>query len=267
LIDFNAGFFGICLRRRSLFGDYHRVASCLAERLGELIDLSTNEQVALDGLEQRERTLRRGAVLLRERDKLGELFVVTCGTMMSYVILPDGSRQILRFLFRGDLIAMAGLVYRSSPETVIALTDCAVASLERAAIAELATDHPRLAALLIAVDQIERVALTDRLAGLGRTSAKARVAALLIEIRNRLRVLDPSIGETFLLGLTQEEIGDATGLTAVHVNRMLRQLEEDGLIARDGGRFTFVNERGLARTGYCSDRSAALDLGWLPAAR
>lgn len=243
------------------------MASYLAERLGELIDLSANEQAALERLEQRERTLRRSAVLLREHDKLTELFVLKRGTMMSYVILPDGSRQILRFLFRGDLIAMAGLVYRSSPETVIALTECAVAPLDRAAVADLAVDHPRLSALLVAAGQIERVALTDRLAGLGRTSAKSRVAALLIEIRDRLRTLDPSIDGEFTLGLTQEEIGDATGLTAVHVNRMLRQLEEDGLIARDGGRFTMLNEPGLARTAHHIERRAGLDLGWLPDAR
>jgi len=248
-------------------GDYYRVASCLAERLGELIDLSANERATLDGLELRERTLRRGAVLLREHDKLPELFVIKRGTMMSYVILPDGSRQILRFLFRGDIVAMAGLVYRSSPDTVIALTECAVAPLDRSAVADLVVAHPRLSALLIAVDQMERVALTDRLAGLGRTSAKARVAALLIEIRNRLRALDPAIGESFTLGLTQEEIGDATGLTAVHVNRMLRQLQEDNLLARDGGRFTFLNESGLLRTAFYVERAASLDLAWLPAAQ
>jgi CRP-like cAMP-binding protein len=253
-------------------GDFNSVTtSCLAERLGELIDLSNNEKAALDSLEQRERTLRRGAVLLREHDKSPELFVVKRGTMMSYVILPDGSRQILRFLFRGDLVAMAGLVYRNSPETVIALTECAVAPVERAAIGTLSADHPRLAALLIAVDQIERVALTDRLAGLGRTSAKARVAALLIDIRNRLRIVDGTAGNTFQLGLTQEEIGDATGLTAVHVNRMLRQLQDDGMIARDGGRMTFVDETMLVRTAHHTARdtarAAGLDFSWLPGAR
>ena len=50
--------------------------------------------------------------------------------------------------------------------------------------------------------------------------------------------MDKAIGSEFVLGLTQEEIGDATGLTAVHVNRMLRQLEDDRLIAREGGRVT-----------------------------
>ncbi|GAA0657633.1 CRP-like cAMP-binding protein [Sphingomonas insulae] len=243
------------------------MATYLAERLGELIDLSVNERVALERLEQRERTLRRGGVLVREHDRLTELYVLKRGTMMSYVILPDGSRQILRFLFRGDLIAMAGLVYRSSPETVIALTACAVAPLDRSAVADLAVAHPRLSALLVAVGQIERVALTDRLAGLGRTSAKSRVAALLIEIRDRLRTLDPTIDGAFTLGLTQEQIGDATGLTAVHVNRMLRKLEEDGLIARDGGQFTMIDEPGLARTAHHNERRSGLDLGWLPDAR
>ena len=239
------------------------MTSHLAERLGELIDLSASERAALDTLEHRERTLRRGAVLLREKDKSSELFVVRRGTLMSYVLLPDGSRQILRFLYRGDLIAMAGLVYRSSPETVMALTESAVAPLERAAVATLSVAHPRLAALLIAVDQIERVALTDRLAGLGRTSAQARIAAVLLDIRDRLRRSGEAVEHGFALPLTQEEIGDASGLTAVHVNRMLRQLEDGGLIARTGGRVVLTDEARLARTANYVDRLARVDLSWL----
>ena len=243
------------------------MASCLAERLGDLIDLSATEALALDGLEQRERVVRRGVVLVRENDRSSDLFVVRRGTMMSYVILPDGSRQILRILLRGDLIGTAALAYRSAPETLFALTESTVAIVDRTAIATLTIEHPRLAALLIAVDQMERVALTDRLAGLGRTSAKARVCALLIDLRNRMRALDPKITTTFLPGLTQEEIGDATGLTAVHVNRMLRQLHDEGLLHRDGGRFTLLDEAALMRTGCCVDRRPGLDLSWLPPAR
>ena len=82
-----------------------------------------------------------------------------------------------------------------------------------------------------------------------------------------MRITDKSIGASFVLGLTQEEIGDATGLTAVHVNRMLRQLEEDGMIARDSGRLTLVNEPALAREANYVDRFDGLDLSWLPASR
>ncbi|MHA6723211.1 Crp/Fnr family transcriptional regulator [Sphingomonas sp. RS2018] len=241
--------------------------SCFADVLGDRIDLTTAERNALVRLEERRRDLRRGAVLHRENEPSGELHVLRRGLMMSYVLLDDGSRQILRFLFPGDIIGLSGIIYAHSPETVAALTDCTVCPFEKAALSQLFVDHPRLAAMIVAMNQVERVALTDRLAALGRTSAKARVAALLIDIRNRLRATDRSITDTFTLGLTQEEIGDATGLTSVHVNRMLRQLEENGMIRREAGRTTIVDEPALVRAANYVDRYAALELGWLPAAR
>ena len=64
--------------------------------------------------------------------------------------------------------------------------------------------------------------------------------------------------------LTQEEIGDATGLTAVHVNRMVRALVEDGLIARQATQLTILNENRLAEIANYVNRYAALDTDWLP---
>jgi CRP/FNR family transcriptional regulator len=220
--------------------------SCFAERLGDLIDLTVNEKAALARLEERPRELRRGTIVLRENDPFSELYILQRGTAMSYVLLDDGSRQILRFLFPGDMLAVSALVYRDSPETIITLTDCTLTPFDRSLIGAM---------------------VSDRLVALGRTSAKTRIAALLLEIRNRLRVTDKRIGTAFTLGLTQEEIGDATGLTAVHVNRMLRQLEIDGLISREHGRVTLTNEAQLSRAANYVNRFDGLDLRWLPAAR
>jgi len=242
-------------------------ASCFAERLSDLIALSPAERAALDKLEERERHLKRGAILLRENDPAAEMFVLRQGTMMSYVLLDNGSRQILRFLFPGDLLATSSLVYQDAPENIAALTDCIVAPFEKTALSRLVVDHPRLAALMVVYNQIERMMLTDRLAALGRTPAKARVAAILLEMRNRRRLSDPTIDGRFTLGLTQEEIGDATGLTSVHVNRMFRQLEDDRLIARENGRVTILDERALVRTANFVDRYRNLDLSWLPPER
>lgn len=238
--------------------------SCFADLLGDLAPISAAERALLARLEEREKSLRRGAAILRENDRLIELFILKRGTAMSYVVLDDGSRQILSFHFSGDLLATSALVYRHSPQSIVALTDCVVSPVDRNAMAQLMLEQPRLGSLILAFTQIEQVALTDRLAGVGRTSARARVAALLLVIRDRLRALDKSIGQTFALGLTQEEIGDATGLTAVHVNRMLRQLEVDGLIAREGGRVTLVKEAALIGEANYANRYDGLDLSWLP---
>ena len=232
-----------------------------------MIELSPAERTALERLEDRERHLKRGAMLVRENDPAAEMFILRSGTMMSYVLLDNGSRQILRFLFPGDMVAITSLVYREAPENVVALTDCTVASFEKAVLSRLVVEHPRLAALMVVYNQIERMALTDRLAALGRTPARARVAAILLEIRGRRRIVDRSIEGSFVLGLTQEEIGDATGLTAVHVNRMFRQLETEGLIARENGRVTIRDERALASAANFVDRYAGLDLSWLPPPR
>ncbi len=240
--------------------------SCFAEKLSELIDLTQAEQNTLEKLEERQRHVRRGAVLQRENEDAGELYILRKGLMMSYVLLDDGSRQILRFLFPGDMLGVSSAVYQEAPETLAALSDCIVCPFDRGVLSDLMLAHPRLSSMIFVYSQIERVALTDRLAALGRTSAKARVAALLLELRNRLRATDKSLANAFSLGLTQEEIGDATGLTAVHVNRMLRQLEEEGLIAREGGRVTLLDERALARAANYVNRYEGLDLSWLPKA-
>lgn len=240
---------------------------CFAERLNDFVTLTERERDVLARLQDRERPLKRGTIVFRENDGNCDLFVVEKGILMSYVVLDDGSRQILRFLFPGDLAGVATIIYRACPESVEALTDAVICPLERGGLTKLFEEAPRLAALILAVNQIERVALTDRLAGLGRTSAKARVAAILIELRNRFRRMDKSTGDSFALGLTQEEIGDATGLTAVHVNRMLRQLEDEGLIAREAGRVTFKDEAALMRAANYVDRYADLDLSWLPRSR
>ena len=238
--------------------------SCFADVLSELVDLTPGERKALEKLEERQRPVRRGAVLQRENETGGELFILRKGLMMSYVLLDDGSRQILRFLFPGDMLGVSSVIYREAPETLCALSECVVSPFDRNQLSALIAGHARLSAMILVYCQIERVALTDRLAALGRTSAKARVAALLLELRNRLRATDKSIESDFALGLTQEEVGDATGLTAVHVNRMLRQLEEEGLIARENGRVTLVDEPSLSRAANYVNRFERLDLSWLP---
>ena len=244
------------------------VASCFADGLERWVSLTHTERVALARLEERQRTVKRGTVLVRENDPAGDLYVLRQGMAMSYVLLDDGSRQILSFLFPGDLLATAALVYPRSPETLVALGDGVVCPFDRALLAGILAEHPRLAALMLALRQAERAAMTDRLAALGRTSARARVAGLLLDLRRRLTLTQSVRPDgSFSPGLTQEEIGDATGLTAVHVNRMLRQLEDERYIARENGRVRLLDEAALTRSANYMDRFSGLDLAWLPPAR
>ncbi|QUT05234.1 Crp/Fnr family transcriptional regulator [Sphingobium phenoxybenzoativorans] len=228
------------------------------------LNLTERERTALARLEENQRKVKRGAMIQRANETITELFVLRAGRVMSYVILPDGSRQILRVYFAGDFIGSASTVYSKSPESLVALSDSVLCPFDKHALRVLLEEHPRVAALMFVLSQMERVSLTDRLASLGRSSARARVASFLLDIIDRLRLMDDGITDSFDLKLTQEEIGDAVGLTSVHVNRMIRQMEADGLISRSNGRITLLNEKALEEIGHYTNRYTDLDLDWLP---
>jgi CRP/FNR family transcriptional regulator, anaerobic regulatory protein len=240
--------------------------SCLAERLGHHVRLSAGEQAALDRLEEQERPYRRGAVIIGEQESARELSIVRSGWLHSSAVLGNGSRQIMRFHFRSDIIGLPLLAFRTSPETITAVTDVTLAPFSRERLAALIGDHPRLAALLLALCVAGRVSLADRLASIGRTSARARVASLICEIYRRMRVLGLAQAGGIQLPLTQEDIGDATGLTAVHVNRMMRGLADDGVIERTGGQLRVLDEDRLCVEANFVDR-LGLETSWLPPPR
>ena len=183
-------------------------------------------------------------------------------------MLGNGSRQIMRFHFKGDILGLPLLAFADSPETVTAVTDVELAPFGRDKLGQMMGDHPRLGALILGLSVAERVALADRLASIGRTSARARVGSMICEIVARLRRVGATgNGGYFQLPLTQEDIGDATGLTSVHVNRMLRALADDGIIARNGGnQVRLLDERRLMEESNFIDRTG-LETSWLPAAR
>ena len=240
--------------------------SCLAERLSHYVRLSSGEQEALERLEDQDRSFRRGSIIISESDGPRELYIVREGWLHSSVVLGSGSRQIMCFHFKGDIVGLPLLAFRDSPETVTAVTDVTLCPFGRERLAAAIADHPRLAALLLALAVAGRVSLADRLASIGRTSARARVSALLCEIYRRMRMLGLARDGSIQLPLTQEDIGDATGLTAVHVNRMMRGLVEDGLIDRNGSQLRVLDEGRLCVEANLVDRSE-LETSWLPQPR
>jgi len=239
----------------------------LAEVLGRHASLSQAEREALAALKIGKRTCKKGTILRSERQVSDDIFVVQNGWLFCALLLEDGRRQIVRLHFRGDLLGADTLAFGDAPDAICALTDCEVDVIDRFALGRVFAEHPRLGALLFALQQVDRVMMMDRLASLGRNSAKGRVAALLLWVHGRLKLADPGIDNFFALPLTQEEIGDATGLTAVHVNRTMRALTEQKLIGRSGGMIRLLDLGLLARLANYVQRNESFDTSWLPASR
>jgi CRP-like cAMP-binding protein len=241
--------------------------SCLAKRLAHYIALSEAERAALSDIEGQERSYKRGSVIRQEHDAARELLVVQKGWLHSFVILDNGSRQITRLHFPGDIAGVSGLAFEKSSDCIVAVTDAVVAPFDKGRLTVIFERHPRLAALLFALTVAERVSIADRLAAIGRTSARSRVALILCKMFTRLKVIEGGALQELQIPLTQEDIGDTIGLTAVHVNRMMRELANDGLIERSGSTIRILDEKRLAAEANFIDRYARIDTSWIPQAR
>ena len=171
-----------------------------------------------------------------------ELYYLAEGWIALYDLLADGRRQILQFALPGALLG-----FQSGSETMAtygaqALTKATVWVIPVGVLDALMAEHPEIGmrvAWMIARDQ----SLTfDHLTSIGRRSARERIARLLLELFLRYRGQSPKcLTELMPLPLTQEHIADATGLTNVHVNRILGELRKQGIVRFHYRRLTILN--------------------------
>lgn len=240
--------------------------SCFVARLSRYLLLTRTEKLAIAELERDPKAYSAGSVLCAEGSDVDELMIVHNGWALSETRLPTGKRQILRFHFSGDLIGASGIAFRDAPSSVVAATDMVVCRFPRRALGETFIEHPRLAALFFSISQMESIDLSDRLRALGRSEGKARLANLFLSIAARMRAVNGEHDPVVRMPLTQTDLGDAVGLTQVHVNRLIRQMTEDKLIVRTRGTVTLLDEPGLVELARFVDRFSAIDSGWFPPA-
>lgn len=206
----------------------------------------------------RHRTIRR------EGDRPQSVYMLAEGWALSSMTLADGRRQILKIHLPGDMLGSPSVALEHAAETLSTLTPVKLRTISLAALGSLFTRAPHLAALMFLSAQQERLILMDRLCSVARTSAECRLAGLLVHIHERLTVINPQIGTRFDHPLTQEQIGDVIGLTAVHVNRVFRVLEERGLIRRNGHSIDLLDVPALRKLCGVPSKHPARDLSWLP---
>jgi CRP/FNR family transcriptional regulator len=233
-----------------------------AERVTRRFRIDPSEIAFLERLEETAMPVKRGHLIAQEGDPAEHAFVLMTGWVMSCSRFPDGSHQVRRLHFPGDLLAMPSIPMRHFAEDLEALSDALIAPFSKRVLTEL-FNMPRLAAIMYMFAQAERITAGDRLASLGHDSAKARVAFLLVDILHRLRSADHTVANSFFLHLTREEIAHVTGITPVHASRMWSALIADGLISCDGRTVTIVDEERLACLGHYTDRDGDFDYHWL----
>lgn len=236
-------------------------------RFEEFEPLTPAELAAVLQLPLPPRIVQKGGVIRAEGIASTSFFVLLDGWAAASHSMLDGGRQILKIHLPGDALGTPSMAMSRTVEELTALTDVVVAEVPLERFGHLFTTHPRVAARFMLSIQLERIALMDRLAFMGRSTAEARTAAFILDLSERLKPLGKVHAGSFDLPLTQEQLADVLGLTAVHVNRMLKSITDRGLISRAGSTLTCLDVEGLALLSARTKRQRTTHLAWLPDAR
>lgn len=216
-------------------------------KLGRIVPLTQVERTAIEELCEDSHRHVRGTDLIHEGDKPGSVFLMLKGWAYRYKQLVDGSRQIMAYLVPGDLADIHTFLFENMDHSIGLLSDAQVVKIPAADILDLMDRFPRIERALMWGTLVDEATLREWLLNVGQRSALQRLAHLFCELYVRLEVVGSVDKDgSFILPLTQTELADTTGITAVHVNRTLQRLRKDNLVSTRAGRLTILNFARLA---------------------
>ena len=173
----------------------------------------------------------RGEILSEQGSSGRGLYTVLEGILIRYLSLEDGRRQIVNFMFPGDLIGLQGTFEEAASHSVEALLPSRLCTFETTRFYDLIVEQPRLGYDITWLAAKEESALEAHLSALGQRTAKERVTYLAVWLLRRAIATCTTDGENRLaVAITQAQIADMLGLSLVHTNRTVKALARDGLV-------------------------------------
>ena len=188
-------------------------------------------QVAyMERFKQGELSIDRGTQVLVQGQRSAHVFTVLEGVLIRFKLLEDGRRQIVNFMFPGDLVGLQAAMGEPLAHGVEALTGARLCVFARGRFPELVLNHPELGYDVIWLAAKEEAALEEHLVALGQRTARERIAYLAVFLVQRAIETGLAQGNSLTLTVTQTQIADMLGLSLVHTNRTLQTLRQSNLI-------------------------------------
>lgn len=228
-------------------------APCAADPVGCLLlklrvrdQVSEHEAQVLRAAVGEIETFRPGKTIIRAGANLTRSALLIDGLVGRYKDLSEGQRQIMEVHVAGDFVDLHGFLLKKLDHDIGALSKAVIGFVPHAALRRISEEEPHLARLLWLSTLMDASIQRERILSVGRRPALARIAHLLCELYVRFEIIGMTEAMSYFLPFTQTDLADATGLTSVHVNRMLRELRERGLLTFRGGRVTIHDWEKLA---------------------
>ncbi|HWH21898.1 MAG TPA: Crp/Fnr family transcriptional regulator [Allosphingosinicella sp.] len=236
-------------------------------KLAYWAELDAVDERAILDLPHRTKRLERHGYIVREHERTTHSCLMLSGFAIRHKIVAGGARQIVAVHMKGEMVDLQNSFLGVADHNVQMLTDGDIAFIPRDAIKKIALDHPRVGMAMWFDTLVDASIFREWIANVGRRDAYTRLAHLLCEFSLRLKVAGLDEATEYELPMSQEQIADCTGLTAVHVNRTLKALEAERLIERRSSRTVVIGDwKKLAEAGdfdrtylHLRENEAALD--------
>ena len=187
--------------------------------------------------------------IVREGDRPTRCCVILEGFAVGTKVIGEGKRQILTLHMPGDIPDIQSLYLNVLDSGLATVTPCKVGFVQHETLRALCARNPEIASGLWRGTLIAASIYREWMANVGQRGAKTRMAHILCETLVLMEAHGLAEKHTCRLELTQAELADATGMTPVHVNRVLQELRAEGLVSLRGGRLEALDWDGLKRAG------------------
>jgi CRP-like cAMP-binding protein len=222
------------------------LVNCLVTRLQHFVLFADDERAAIDAACAGPATIvRQRRDLIREGDRPRGVNLILEGWAFRYKTLEDGRRQIIAFYLPGDLCGQHDYILGQMDHSVGALTQVRYVEIPREKMEALAMMSPRLTQALWWDSLVGAAIQREWTVNLGQRDAIERLSHLFCELFYRLRAVGLVEGNRCEIPLTQTDLAEATGMTPVHVNRMVQELRARGLMRWKGREFEALDLDGL----------------------
>lgn len=222
----------------------------MVRKLAYWTELNAADRAALLALPHQMKSVENNHYIVRQGDQAQYSCLMLAGFSVRHKIVGGGFRQIVAIHMKGEMVDLQNSLLEVSDHSVQMLTAGKVAMIRREEIVRIAFERPAIGKSMWIATLVDGSIFREWIASVGRRDARTRIAHLLCEFALRLKVAGLGTEGGYDLPMTQEQLADAVGLTPVHVNRMIRLLEAEGLICRSTPRaITVPDWKKLADAG------------------
>ena len=199
-------------------------------RLERRDEVGTEERAALSELFRREKVLSPGEEVVGDGQRPGRSTLLLSGFAARSKLMSSGERQITAFHVPGDFVDLHSFLIKEMDHAVVAITAITITEVGHEDLERVTERFPHLTRLLWLMTLLDSAVHREWLVGMGRLSALARAAHIFCEMGVRLEAVGLGRASDYEFPITQTDLADAMGLSAVHVNRVVQDLRSRGLL-------------------------------------